>query len=410
MSIDTAAAAPLNPPELADATSPSALSRARQATRWQFAALGILGGAWGVHIPSVKAAYGLNEFTLSAVLLAAACGAVASVFFAGRVVAKLGARGAAAAAATVLCSMLALVMQWPSLALLLPTMVVFGAAMSLFDVSVNAEGTALESLSGRNVLSGMHGMFSVGGMSGAAIAGALIKAGISPGAQLATIAAVVGGLCVLASRHMLALHPQQPAAEGEAGPAHFAWPRGLLLVIGLLIFAGMSAEGVMFDWSVLYLQQELHLPQAQAAVGYAVFSGAMALARFGGDALRARFDERLLLRCGGGLASAAMAVVLLSGHPVVALIGYALVGAGLAPVVPILFNAATRVPGTSRAAAIASVSSIGYAGFMIGPPLIGGLAHAVSLTAAMGVMVLAAGMLALGANKVPPDPKAPPSL
>jgi predicted MFS family arabinose efflux permease len=229
----------------------------------------------------------------------------------------------------------------------------------------------------------------------------MIKAGISPGAQLALIGAVVGVLCVLASRRMLALHPQQPAAEGEAGPAHFAWPRGLLLVIGLLIFAGMTAEGVMFDWCVLYLNQEVGMPQAQAAVGYAVFSGAMALARFGGDALRARFDERLLLRCGGGLAAAAMAVVLLSGHPVVAMIGFALVGAGLAPVVPILFNAATRVPGTSRAAAIASVSSIGYAGFMIGPPLIGGLAHATSLTVAMGVMVVAAALLAWGANKVP---------
>jgi predicted MFS family arabinose efflux permease len=361
-----------------------------------------------VHIPSVKAAYALDEFSLSAVLLAAACGAVASVFFAGRVVARLGARGAAAVAATVLCSMLALVMQWPSLGLLLPTMVVFGAAMSLFDVSVNAEGTALESLSGRNVLSGMHGMFSVGGMSGAAIAGAMIKAGISPGAQLALIGAVVGVLCVAASRRMLALHPQQPAAEGEAGPAHFAWPRGLLLVIGLLIFAGMTAEGVMYDWCVLYLKQEVGMPQAQAAVGYAVFSGAMALARFGGDALRARFDERLLLRCGGGLAAAAMAVVLLSGHPVVAMIGFALVGAGLAPVVPILFNAATRVPGTSRAAAIASVSSIGYAGFMIGPPLIGGLAHAASLTAAMGVMVLAAAVLAWGASQVPPPPEGGP--
>ena len=174
----------------------------------------------------------------------------------------------------------------------------------------------------------------------------------------------------------------------------------MLLVIGLMIFAGMSAEGVMYDWCVLYLKQEVHLSQDVAAMGYAAFTAAMAVARFGGDALRARYSEQDLLRASAGLSAAAMAVVLASGNAVVSIVGYALVGAGLAPVVPILFNAATRVPGTSRAAAIAAVSSIGYSGFMIGPPLIGGLAQAFSLTAAMWVVVLASALLAIGARKV----------
>jgi len=151
---------------------------------------------------------------------------------------------------------------------------------------------------------------------------------------------------------------------------------------------------------VLYLKQEVHLSQDVAAMGYAAFTAAMAVARFGGDALRARCSERNLLRASAGLSAAAMAVVLASGNAVVSIVGYALVGAGLAPVVPILFNAATRVPGTSRAAAIAAVSSIGYSGFMIGPPLIGGLAQAFSLTAAMWVVVLASVLLAIGARKV----------
>ena len=182
--------------------------------------------------------------------------------------------------------------------------------------------------------------------------------------------------------------------------AHFAWPRGPLLVIGLLILAGMTAEGAMYDWCVLYLQQELGQPQSQAALGYAVFSASMAASRFAGDALRARYDERTLLRCGAGLAAGAMAVVLLSAHPVVAWVGFALVGAGLAPVAPILFSAATRVPGVSPAAAIASVTSVGYSGFMLWPPLIGALATASSLTWALGVVVVAAALLALGAGRV----------
>jgi fucose permease len=215
--------------------------------------------------------------------------------------------------------------------------------------------------------------------------------------QLATIGIATAVVVTLAARGMLAAHP---APAGDEPQQHFAWPRGMLLVIGLMIFAGMGAEGVMYDWCVLYLQQEVRLRQDVAAMGYAAFAAAMAAARFGGDALRKRYSERNMLRASAGVAAVAMAVVLASGDAVVSILGYALVGAGLAPVVPILFNAATRVPGVSRAAAIAAVSSIGYAGFMIGPPLIGGLAQAVSLTAAMWVVVIACALLALGARKL----------
>jgi fucose permease len=373
------------------------VSGAVWATRIQFAALGLLGGAWGVHIPSVKAQYALGEALLSTVLLAAAAGAVISLFGAGRLIGRLGARNACALAATVMGVMLALALVWGTLWLLLPAMLLFGMGMSLFDVAINTEGTALESLSGRTVMSNLHAMFSVGAMAGAASTGALLRAGVDPRLQLATIGMAAALLVALATRWMLEAHPGPADDEPQQ---HFAWPRGMLLVIGLMIFAGMSAEGVMYDWCVLYLKQELQLGQDVAAMGYAAFTAAMALARFGGDALRTRYSERKLLRGGAVLAAVAMAVVLASGHAAVSILGYALVGAGLAPVVPILFNAATRVQGKSRAASIAAVSSIGYAGFMIGPPLIGGLAQAFSLTAAMWVVVLASALLAIGARKV----------
>jgi fucose permease len=234
-------------------------------------------------------------------------------------------------------------------------------------------------------------------MAGAALTGALLHAGVDPLLQLATIGIGTAGVVAVAARWMLETHAE---TADDQPKQHFAWPRGMLLVIGLMIFAGMSAEGVMYDWCVLYLKQEVHLSQDVAAMGYAAFTAAMAIARFGGDALRARYSERNLLRASAGLSAVAMAVVLASGNAVVSIVGYALVGAGLAPVVPILYNAATRVPGTSRAAAIAAVSSIGYSGFMIGPPVIGGLAQALSLTAAMWVVVLASALLAIGARKV----------
>jgi len=376
----------------------SDLARTRWATRLQFLVLGVIVGTWGAHIPSVKARYALSEATLSLVLLAVAVGTVLALLIAGRVVGRLGARKTSALSALSMSVMLGVALEFASVAVLLPAMVIFGASMSLFDVAINTEGSELESLGGRAIMSNLHGMFSVGAMAGAAVTAALLTLDVAPRLQLFGICGAIAIVALVASRYMLDTH----AGSGEdAEEAHFAWPRGLLLIIGILIFAGMTAEGVMYDWSVLYLKQDVGMPQAAAALGYATFCAAMALTRFGGDVLRTRYSEQAVLRWGATVSAVAMAVVLISANPVVAFVGFALVGAGLAPAAPILFNAATRVPGVSRAAAIASVTSIGYSGFMIGPPLIGSIATATSLTVALGVVVLAAGLLAYGARFVP---------
>lgn len=382
-------------------SSAAILARARRAARLQFGVLGTLAGAWGAHIPSVKQHFGLDEARLALVLLAAGIGAIGALLVAGRVVARLGARGTARAAGVLMAVAMGLLLQLPGLALVWPLALAFGLGMSLFDVAINTEGSELEHQGGRALMSNLHALFSTGGMFGAALVALLLRAGVPPALQLAGIAVALALAVLWGSRGMLAVHPVAagPAGLGEA--AHFAWPRGLLLVLGLLVLAGMLAEGVMYDWCVLYLQQELGLPADRAAWGYAAFSGAMALARFGGDALRERFAERRLLAAGAGMAALAMAAVLLAATPALAFVGFVLVGAGLAPVAPVLFNAATRVPGVSRAAAIAAVTSIGYSGFLVGPPLVGSLAQAFSLTAALSVVVLAALVLALGARRLP---------
>ncbi|MFG5410409.1 MFS transporter [Piscinibacter sakaiensis] len=329
------------------------------------------------------------------VLFAIASGAVLSLWVAGRVVARWGVRRALAGSLLAMAAMLALALHWPSLGWLLPAMLLHGAAMSLYDVAINAEGTALESLSRRAVMGGLHGMFSAGGMLGAALAALLLRAGVDAAWQLA--GGLLAGLGLAAWPHMLEQHP---AAPGERPPQAFAWPRGRLLLIGALAFAGLTAEGVLYNWSVLYMKQELGQPQAVAGLAFAVFSGAMAGARFAGDALRARVPDARLLAFGALLSALSMAVVLPLAHPVVALVGFAGVGIGLALVAPILYGAATRVPGVSRAAGIAAVTSVGYAGFLVGPPLVGALAQAVSLGAAMGLVVLASLLLALGARRI----------
>ncbi len=319
---------------------------------------------------------------------------------AGRFVGLLGTRNASALAGTVFCAALALTLLMPNYVGLLSAMLLLGAGESVFDVAINAEGTSLEVLSGRAVMSGFHGMFSVGAMLGAGLAALMLRADVPDRVQLVGVAVAVAVGIAIASRGMLPA-PRVSDSKLPKKDAHFAWPHGALLVIGLLIFAGMLAEGVMYNWSVLYVKQELGTPQDRAALAYIAFAGATAIARFGGDAIRVRFSERVILLAGPLLAASAMGGVLLVARPWVAIAGFALVGAGLATIVPILYNAATRVPGVSRAAAIASVSSIGYLGFMAGPPIIGGIAHATTLTIAMATLIVASLILAVGARWVP---------
>lgn len=402
----TASSTPCSAAQAQTGSTTQALAPALWSIRAQFAALGLISGVWGVHIPSIKAHYGLGEAALSLVLLTMALGAVLSLLGAGRVIARLGVRRATVLAALLMGAMLALALQWPTLGWMLPSMLLLGAAMSLFDVAINTEGSALESLAGRAVMSNLHGSFSLGGMVGAALGALLLRWQWPPELQLAGVGLLIAGAVGLAARGMLEQHPPETAgadADGanEAEPARFVWPRGQLLLLGLLIFAAMSAEGAMYDWSVLYLTQEVLLPQDQAALGYAAFAGAMAVARLLGDRLRDRYPEALLLRAGSLLTAVAMSLVLLSGLAWVALLGYAVIGAGLALSAPILYNASTRVPGTTRAAAIAAVTSVGYSGFLLGPPLIGTLAQGFGLSWALGVVVLASLLLAWGARLLP---------
>jgi predicted MFS family arabinose efflux permease len=331
------------------------VERARHATRVQFLLLGIVAGTWGTHIPVVGARYGLTDIVLSLVLLAVAIGTVSALFVAGPVIGRMGARATAATGGLAMGLSLCLLLHYPSLPALAVAAFLLGAFMSLFDVAINTEGSELEALAGRPVMSNLHAMFSVGGMLGAGLTYGLLELHVTAAARLVAVGLGLAAIAQVVSRAMLETH-----AKADADARHFAWPRGILLLIGLLVFAGMTAEGVLYDWSVLYLRDDVGLSASHASLGYATFTAAMAIARFGGDALRARFHERAVLRTSALVAVLAMALLLLSGRSWAAFVGLAAVGAGLAPVAPILFNAATRVPGASRAAAIGTVTTIGY--------------------------------------------------
>ena len=374
-------------------SSTRALAQAAWGVRAQFFVSGALFATWGVHVPSIKSHYVLGEQALAVAMLAAGAGALLALTQAGRVVGRFGSRGVTLATGLACAVSIALLLAFHSYGALLALMLAYGTAGSLMDVSINAEASELERLIGRPMMSGFHGMFSLGGMAGAA-AGSLVHAIQVSATQHLAAAAVAGALVIIAGASFM-LRTQGPAVAG----GHMNLPTGPLVLMGVLAALGLVGEGAMYDWSVLYLAQELRADGEVAALAYASFSAAMAAARFGGDRVRARLAAVALLRLSGALGAAGMLLVLLLPHPAVALVGFALVGLGFANVVPVLFSAAARVPGVTPAHGIAAVASLGYLGMMAGPPLIGVIAERASLTTGLYTVVLFAVVLALAARR-----------
>ncbi len=374
--------------------SPSQHAQATWAVRLQFFVAGALFATWGVHVPTVKLHYALGEQALAIAMLAAGVGAVGTLTQAGRIVGRQGPRRATIVSGVLCALSVGALLVSSHYAVLLALMVVFGAGMSLFDVSINAAASDLERLGGRSLMSGFHGMFSLGGMAGAALGSALLARQVEPNAHLLGMALSSLIAIVAAGAVML----RTVAGASEDAP-RFALPRGVLALLGILAALGLIAEGAMYDWSVLYMTQELHSEPGFAALAYASFSAAMAVARFGGDWVRERVSPPLLMSSSAALAAVSMAAVLWIAHPVAALVGFALVGLGFANVVPVLFSTAAKFD-ANPAHGIAVVASLGYLGMMAGPPLIGIIAEYSSLTAGLVSVVVFAAVLSVAAPRV----------
>ena len=378
------------------------LRRARHAVHAAFFVFGVIMATLGVHVPAIGAHYRLDDGGLSMALLTIAVGAVLCLIFAGRWIAAFGVRRVAALAACVMALALALLLQFDRFALLLIVMLVFGASVGLFDVAINTEGTFIEQALQRKVMSTMHGMWSLGGMTGAALGAWWLERNVAPLVQMRSVAVGAVVVALVAVAVMLPAH----VLHGDAGVKAQRWSglpraaRRALIALGVLAVLGLLAEGAIYDWSTLYLQRERGAAASLAAIGFACFSAAMAAGRFGGDWLRERVPATRLLRATALLSACAMAIVLLSGTVAWALAGLALLGLGLANVIPLLYVAASRVDGVSAATGIAVVSSLGWIGVVIGPPLVGGLAQASSLSWALWLVVLSSLALAAAAGRV----------
>jgi MFS family permease len=333
-----------------------------------------------------------------------AVGAVAALPAAGWLVDRLGSRALTLLAATGLALALPLPVLAPTVALAAVALALLGAANATLDVAMNAQGVAVEADLGRPVLSGFHGLFSLGGLAGASLAVGVMTAGVGAVTHvLAMSLASLGALAVVGP----GLRPTRRFTESR-GPA-FGWPPRRLLGLGALTFCALLAEGAVGDWGAVYLQEALGAPGALAGTGFAAFSLAMAAGRFWGDRLVARLGPSRLLRLSGTLAATGLTAALVLGRAEAAVVGFGLVGLGLANSVPLLFRAAGRARGLPAGAALAAVATTGYGGFLAGPPAIGLAAAAFGLPAALGLVALACACIGLGARAARPPGLAAPS-
>lgn len=360
------------------------LSAAWRGTVILFLVHGLVVSTWVSRIPAVKAALELNDAVLGLALLGMAVGAVCTIPVTGWLIGRFGSKKMSTCASVSFCSALVL----PSLAFnalsLTAALLVLGAAAAAMDVSMNAQGVEVEKARGAPTMSRFHGMFSLGGMVGAGIGGLVAGRGVPPLPHFAAGAAINLVAVLLASRLLLDTHER--SAPGAHRLPFNRIPR-VLLALSAIGFCILLSEGAMADWTALYLKQILNAGAGTAAAGYAVFSAAMAIFRFLGDLITARLGPMRTVLSGSLIAAAGLVWALSVHAPDWALPGFAAAGAGFSVIIPLVFGSGGRVESIHPGAGIATVTGIGYIGFIVGPPTIGFASQLFTLRYALGVVV-----------------------
>lgn len=384
--------------------SPAAIERARWAVAAIFLVNGGVMGTWAAQIPLLRERLDISLSTLGVALLAMAFGALVAMPLTGMFIARFGSAAVTRTSTPVLLLALPISLLAPGPDLLMVALFLYGGANGVMDVAMNAHAVTVERKLGRPVMSSLHGMWSLGGLIGAGWAAILLPL-MSPVAE-AFLTVAIGAVAAFGA---LTFFLSSASDRGSVG-TKIALPNKATLGIGILCFLGMVSEGAVLDWGALHLRGSLEVGPGLAATGFAAFSASMAISRFSGDWLRGHIGSIALVRWSALLAAVGIIIALITPWPTIAIAGFAAVGLGLANLVPVLFGAAGRIPGQTPGAAIAALATIGYAGFLVGPPVIGFVADATSLTFALGLIFLACVAIAVAANIVEPTSKPAPAL
>ncbi|MFG2326452.1 MFS transporter [Streptomyces sp. NBC_01723] len=359
--------------------------RSRYAVAAVFAVHGAVTGSFATRVPWIQDHAGVSAGQLGLALAFPALGASVAMPLAGSVSHRFGARTALRGLLALWTLALVLPSLAPNLLTLCLTLFVYGATAGMSDVAMNALGVETENRLDRSIMSSLHGMWSAGALIGSAAGTLAAHLGADARLHHVLAAAVLTVAGLVACTWVLDLQP----AEDEDPPPRFALPPRSALLIGAVGFCAVFAEGASLDWSAVYLRDELETSAGLAAACTTGFTLTMALARLAGDKVVDRFGAVRVVRVSGVLATLGGLLVVVGGHPAVAMTGFALMGLGIAVVVPLCFAAAGRA-GSNPSLAIAGVATITYTSGLVAPSAIGGLAQATSLVVSFGLVTVLA--------------------
>jgi predicted MFS family arabinose efflux permease len=352
--------------------------------------------AWAITVPFTKIRFALNDATLGLILLAPGFGGILAMPVAGFLVGRLGSKTVLLGAGLVFGLVLPSLTIAPSVPAFTILLFIYGVMFAAIDIAMNAQAVVLENRCGRLLMSSFHALYSIGTLAVAVATSLLLRLGLSN----AVCALLCGaGVFAIVSQYRLLL-PKVDDLPAEGTP--FALPNRKTLLLGLCCFACFLTEGAVTDWSTIFFRFSRGVNISAAIFGYAGFAVMMMLSRLAGDRLAMRLGQARVMRLGSLLAGLGMLLAVLCPLMAADVLGFAMVGLGIGNIAPLVFSAAARVPGMSPTTSTPAVVSLGYAGFLIGPVVIGLVANALGLSFALGLVAAMLFVLSFAARAVAP--------
>ena len=364
---------------------------ARYAVSLLFFLCGVVFTSWASRIPAFKEQFHLNEAELGGVLFMLPMGSLIALPFAGWAVDRVGSRRMGPLSLVLYAVALYALSLSPTVFTLSAALFAFGFIGNTVNIAINTHGLDVQHLMNKPILASFHALWSVGALCGALLGGWTLRNNYSTGAHYLMVLIPLTLLSVASYFFMLRIDDEQHESKKL-----FALPDKALMLIGVICLCSTLCEGAMADWSALYYQSVLENVTVKSTTGFTAYAFTMSIGRFTGDKLIHWMGYRKVLMMDALLIAGGMGLALASSLPVLVIIGFALVGYGVSTVIPIAYMVAGRSKTMRPSVALAAVSTVGFTGFLIGPPVIGFIAHEIGLRSALAlVVVLAIGVFAL---------------
>jgi MFS family permease len=356
---------------------------------------GLCFASWASRIPDIQTKLQLNSAALGGVLLCLPIGLLTSLPVAGYLVAKFGSRIIVILAAILYSCTLPMLGFAASVTQLMITLFFFGFGGNMMNISINTQAVSTETLYHKPIMASFHGVWSMAGFTGAAIGTMMVHLRVLPPYHFLCITALATLILILFSGKLI----RQDTNLSEK-QSIFVRPDKSIVNFGLIAFFSMICEGAMFDWSGIYFAKVVRPDPSLITIGYTAFMCTMATGRFAGDWVAFRLGMKTMLQLSGLLTATGLFMAVIFPQLITATIGFLIVGAGVSSIIPMIYSAAGKSKQMSPGVAIAAVSTIGYLGFLFGPPFIGFIAQATSLRISFSLIAVMGTMIALIASKI----------